>query len=238
MTNQAESSASPRQNDNTEKTDDQKYNDTQQVEQTELDPLGGSNMDSNTPNSPQATTEKNKNFFNAYKNQIIIAIFMVLSIAFIVVAVKYGRDINKLKTPKPVMLYKPTEEYMKNTDKSTLIKWTLLKEHSQEAFLQYNASHLKVNRDGFFLISCSLLIESQVNKTNVLSLLVNYGNKNTIYSKKALSIGYDRFPIQLIVNLRLKRGEYISVEITPSKYILKGSDSNYLSIVLIEFTEI
>lgn len=162
----------------------------------------------------------------------------MLLIAFVAVAVKYGMDINKLKTRKPIMLYQPTEEYLKSTDRSTTIKWRLLEEHSQKPFLQHNASHLKVNRDGFFLISCSLLMESRVNKTNVLNLLVYYGNKKTVYTKQTLPIGYGRFPFQLTVNLRLKQGDYISVEVIPSNYIFNSSGGNYLSIVLNEFIDI
>lgn len=96
MTNHAsaKSSTSPRQNDNTAK-DDKKYNDTQQVDQhqTELSALtGGSDMASNPSNPPPAiiTERNNKNFFKTYKNQIAIFFYMVLLIAFIVVAVKHG----------------------------------------------------------------------------------------------------------------------------------------------------
>lgn len=81
-------------------------------------------------------------------------------------------------------------------------------------------------------------MESRVNKTNVLNLLVYYGNKKTVYTKQTLPIGYGRFPFQLTVNLRLKQGDYISVEVIPSNYIFNSSGGNYLSIVLNEFIDI
>lgn len=116
-------------------------------------------------------------------------------------------------------------------EREETIKWRLIEEHSRSPFMQINSTHIHVNEDGFFHISCSLLMQTNSQNINVITLLIFYANdEKSIYTKKTLPKNFSRFSLQYSIVLHLQKGAYFYMQVIPSKYLLKDPDGSYLSI--------
>lgn len=158
-----------------------------------------------------------------------------LIVIFIVALVGFSGwifvTVEKLKEPKSSMLYRPTSEYLENLERPQTIKWCLVEEHSRSPFTQVNATHLLITANGFYHISCSLLMQTNHQNVNVITLLIFYSNgAKSVYTKKTWPTGFSRFSLQQTIVLHLKQGDYFYVQVIPPKYLMQDPTASYLSI--------
>ena len=94
----------------------------------------------------------------------------------------------------------------------------------------YNNTYFKITTAGMYWISCSLMMESNLNTTDVITMMLLTSKGQTMITKQATLSGFNRFTLHIGKIIKLDAGENFYVKLIPQAYLFKDPMTHSLSI--------